>query len=193
MKKIKRLVVCGLFALPVGLYGILQNHQEALLIGELGTGIILIGIIGDTIFPTMNKMAWFDRRTGRRVSPDGKAYYTGAVNFILSSLGMLSIGFGSGIFIYGIYRLLVPVTSYLTMPSHSLIWRIVVFVLGLLPVATVFYLLHYVDPKMKAKIIGPKGSLSYTIVFVVIIFFIAVAIFDVLILGLPLLWQGVLK
>jgi len=192
MKNIKRLVFGGLCALPVGIYGLLNNAQEALRVGAFGTGLILIGIIGDTIFPTMNKMAWFDRRTGRRVTPDGKAYYTGAGNFILSSLCILSIGFGGGIFFYGVYRLLVPVRSFLTMPSHSLIWQIVVFVLGLLPVPTFFFFLKYVDRKKKAKIIGPKGSLSYTIIFILIIFFIAVGVVDVVLLGIPLLLNGVL-
>ena len=45
------LVLCGLF----------RNVNQALTFGLYGTGLMLFGVIGDTIAPTANKVAYFNK------------------------------------------------------------------------------------------------------------------------------------
>ena len=63
---------------------------------------MFIGLVGDTLAPSANVTAWFNTRTGKRVHPNGKPYYTGPRDFIRSSLVALFLGFIGGASIYGI-------------------------------------------------------------------------------------------
>lgn len=105
------------------IFGLVHDVSITLWCGLGGTGLMLIGLVGDTLLPSANKIAWFDRRTGKRVHPSGKPYYTGSRNFILSSITTLFLGFIGGMAIYGI----VAIIQWIS-PNFDL-WKLVSIVM----------------------------------------------------------------
>jgi hypothetical protein len=105
------------------LCGLLRNANQALIYGLYGTALMLFGVIGDTIAPTANKVAYFNKVTGQRVNADGTPFYTGTRNFIISSLITLALGFIGGMCIYGV----VAITLWIFPNFNFALFIVIVF------------------------------------------------------------------
>jgi hypothetical protein len=62
--------------IPLFICGFLRSPETMLQAAGIGIGLFALGGFGSLIAPTANTTAYFDRCTGRQVTPDGKPIYT---------------------------------------------------------------------------------------------------------------------
>jgi hypothetical protein len=118
-------VIC--ITLPLLVSGFAWNARQMGIAAAIGGGLIILATFGNTLAPTANQKAYYDKRTGRRVHPNGRPYYSltedirehGKVigflwfvaKFISQAIGAAVVSACAAMAIYGAYAAVMLVLS----------------------------------------------------------------------------------